>query len=172
MERQTVKTKTQHMGFVVMTGLGIWVLGCAPAKVDAAPQAAAQVERATAPSREGKITAPVQLTFTSAPSAAKASSAGEGPVVLTLTVRALTDIPSGVARVVLPPQLKLLDGQREMPFGALAKDAERQFSLTIEVPPAGSFQIFAGVDCHISSGIQLHKEARPIMLGQPPASAN
>lgn len=167
------------MGFVVVTGLGMLALGCAPAKVDAAPQAAPQAERTTAQQREGKITAPVQLTFTSAPGAvntpgaASASSpASAGPVVLTLTVRALTDIPSGVARVVLPPQIKLLSGQREMPFGTLAKDAEQKFSLTVEASSAGPLQIFAGVDCHISSGIQLHKEARPIVLGQPPTAPN
>ena len=52
------------------------------------------------------------------------------------------------------------------------KDAERQFSLTVDAPAAGPFQIFAGVDCHISSGIQLHKEAKPILLGQPPSAPN
>lgn len=147
-----------------MAALGVSVLGCAPAKVDAAPQPPRQTERTAAPVRESKITAPVQLTFTSTPSAA-----GAGSVVLTLTVRALTDIPSGVARVILPPKLKLLSGQSEVAFGALPKDTERQFTLTVDASAGGPLQIFAGVDCHISSGIQLHKEAKPIWLGQPPA---
>lgn len=150
-----------------MTGVGALVLGCAPAQVDAAPQPPRQVERPTVQSREAKITAPVQLSFTSSP-----SGGGAGAFVLTLTVRALTDLPSGVARVVLPPQIKLLSGEREIAFGALPKDAERQFALTVEASAAGQFQIFAGVDCHISSGIQLHKEAKPLLLGQPPGAPN
>lgn len=120
------------------------------------------------------ITAPVELTFTSAPSAANA-----GAVVLTLTVRALTDIPSGVARVVLPAQIKLLSGQSEIPFGALPKDAERQFSLTVDATASGRFQIFAGVDCHISSGISYTKQPshflsvnRPALLTKPPPHPN
>ncbi len=155
------------IGFAAVTVIGGLVLGCAPAQVDAAPQPPRQAERTTGQTREAKITAPVQLTFTSTP-----SGAGAGPVVLTLTVRALTDLPSGVARFVLPPQIKLLRGPREIPFGALGKDAERQFSLTVDAPAASPFQIFAGVDCHISSGIQLHKEAKPILLGQPPSAPN
>lgn len=177
MERHTVKTRTQQMGFVVVAGLGMALgvfggLGCAQAKADAALQSVPQegpTPRTPPPPRAGKITAPVVLTFTASPDAAKA---GAGPVVLTLTVRALTDIPSGVARVVLPPQVRLLRGEREVSFGALAKDAEQTFTLTVEAPPAAPLQIFAGVDCHITSGIQLHKEARPIVLGQAPASPN
>lgn len=175
-----MKTRTQQMGFVVVAGLGVALgvlggLGCAQAKGDAAlqsappPEGSQQTQRTPPPPRAGKITAPVVLTFTASPDAAKA---GAGPVVLTLTVRALTDIPSGLARVVLPPQVKLLRGSREVPFGALAKDAEQTFSLTVEALPAGPLQIFAGVDCHITSGIQLHKEAQPIVLGPSPASPN
>jgi hypothetical protein len=125
-----------------------------------------EIFRDSAVAREAKITAPVQLQFTSTPSGA--GVAGANTVVLTLTVRALTDIPSGVARVVLPAEVKLLSGQREVEFGALRKGDERQFVLTVDATASSQAQIFAGVDCHISSGIQLHKEARPIFLGQAP----
>lgn len=155
--------RTQRAGLVAITALGAFMLGCAPTKVDASPRLDQPVQQ-TAPAKEAKITAPVQLTFTSAGSA--------GAVVLTLSVRAQTDIPSGVARVILPRQIKVLSGQSEMPFGALPKDAERQFSLTVDASASGRFQIFAGVDCHISSGIQLHKEAQPLFIGQPPGSPN
>lgn len=163
-----MRIRIQTMGFMVMTMLGASVLGCAPTKVDAAPPPPAQAERTTARTREGKITAPVELSFASAQSATS-----PGAVVLTLTVRALTDIPSGVARVILPPKLKLLSGQSEIPFGSLPKDAERQFSLTVDASATGGpLQIFAGVDCHITSGIQLHKEAQPLLVGQSPNVPN
>lgn len=168
-----MKTVIQTVGLVAVTALGAFLIGCSTPKVDAAPnpprRAGKSIFRSTAIAKEAKITAPVQLSFTSASSVSAASAE---TVVLTLTVRALDDIPSGVARVVLPREIKLLSGQREMQFGALQKGEERQFALTVDAAATGQFQIFAGVDCHISEGIQLHKEAQPLFVGRAPSSPN
>lgn len=168
-----MKTFIQTMGLVAVTALGALSIGCSTPKVDAAPspprRAGKSIFRSTATVKEAKITAPVQLSFTSTSSVSGASAE---TVVLTLTVRALADIPSGVARVVLPREIKLLSGQREVQFGALQSGEERQFTLTVDAAATGQFQIFAGVDCHISEGIQLHKEAEPLFVGRPPSSPN
>ena len=170
-----MKTVIQTLGLVALTALGTVVIGCSTPQGDASPNPPRragnkEIFRSSAVAKEAKITAPVQLSFTAAPSAPSATSAA--PVVLTLTVRALTDIPSGVARVVLPSGVTLISGQPEVEFGALPKGAERQFTLTVDAPASGQSQIFAGVDCHISSGIQLHKEAQPLLVGRQTNSPN
>ncbi len=39
----------------------------------------------------------------------------------------------------------------------------REHQTTVDVPQSARGKIFAGVDCHITPGIQLHKEAQPIL---------
>lgn len=172
-------TGIQTTGLVALIALGATMLGCSPTPTTTVPSSDEQAE-ATATSKpgatpgttqaaektgEGKTSAPVKVTFT--------PSAKSGTVVLTLTIEALADIPRGVARIVLPregrpPQasIRVTKGDLEVDFGAIPRGAVREHKVTLDVPQATRFEIFAGVDCHITSGILLHKEAPPILLGE------
>lgn len=159
-----MKTFTQTISFVAMIALGLAIPGCSPTRVEAAPTPEPPIAGKPARTREAKTSAPVELTFT--------SSASKGQAVLSLAVRALTDIPSGVARIILPEGIKLLSGQREVEFAAMPANSVHKLVVTVDIPSSGQFQIFAGIDCHISTGIQLHKEAQPLILGQPVSPSN
>ena len=163
-EQYAMKTVIKTLGLVALLALQSVAAGCSPTKVEAAPGAEQPAPRHVPKTAHAKISAPVELTLT--------SSANSGTVVVTLTVRALSDIPGAVARVMLPSEIKLLSGQRELDLGPLTKGAERQLTLTVDAAALGQFQIFAGVDCHITLGIQMHKEAKPIFLGQPASTPN
>lgn len=163
-EQYAMKTVVKTMGLVAMLAMQSVAAGCSPTKVEAAQQSEQPAPHQPTKFRGAKISAPVELTLT--------SSAGSGTVVITLTVRALSDIPGAVARVVLPSEIKLLSGQREQDLGALKRGAERKLEITVDAAAPGQFEIFAGVDCHITSGIQQHKEARSIVLGQPPSTSS
>jgi len=152
-----MKTAIRTISIVAMIVMEVVAPGCSPTRVEAASGPEPPAARKPARTREAKISAPVELALT--------SSASSGTVVLTLAVRALTDIPRGVARIILPDGIKLLSGQREVDFGALAAGSVRELVVTADVPASRQFQIFAGIDCHISSGIQQHKEAQPLYLG-------
>jgi hypothetical protein len=114
---------------------------------------------ATAGTPEAKVSAPVRVALT--------SSAKSGTAVITLSVQPLSDVARGVSRIVLPPGLKLLSGQTQIELGALKSGVASQHQVTVEIPSTGQFQVFAGVDCHITSGIRLHKAAEALVLGQP-----
>jgi hypothetical protein len=107
---------------------------------------------------EEKLSAPVEVTLN--------SSAKSGTVVITLGLKAGADIPRAVSRIVLPPGLKLVSGQTEINIPFLKRGAARDHRVTVAVPSTGEFTIFAGVDCHISSGIVLHKSAPELILGR------
>jgi hypothetical protein len=148
------------LGLVTLIALGGAELGCS---TTAAAQPASDTP-VSANTNEAKISAPVQVTLT--------SSAKSGTVVVTLSVQPKTDIPRGVARIVVPAGVKLVSGQAQMDLGPLKSGVAAQHQVTLEVPSTGQFQIFAGVDCHISSGIRLHKAAEALVLGQSsPAQA-
>jgi hypothetical protein len=164
-----MKKVTQTMGIPAVIALCVSALGCSPAPVPPAssseqqatssePSAAPSAKEAEAKPVEGKTSAPVKITF--------ASSATSGTVVLTLTMEALADIPRGVARVIVPRGAKVVKGEPEVDFGAVAKGEVRELKVTLDVPKATPQQVFAGVDCHITSGILLHKEAKPLVLGE------
>lgn len=166
-----MKKMTQTMGIPAVIALCVSALGCSPAPV---PPASSSEQQATATSSEpsaapgaqekeakpveGKTSAPVKITFT--------SSATSGTVDFTLTMEALADIPRGVARVIVPRGAKVVKGQPEVDFGAVPKGEVRELKVTMEVPKSTPQQVFAGVDCHITSGIQLHKEAKPLAVGE------
>src|SRR5258708_3308644 len=85
---------------VALLMLCLPLLSCSsPDKAMAAPAAV------PAAAHEGKITAPVRVKLS--------ASAKTGTVVVTLSVQALADIPRGVARIVLPAEVKLVSGQPE-----------------------------------------------------------
>jgi hypothetical protein len=113
---------------------------------------------------EAKVSAPVRVSLS--------SSAKAGTVVITLRVLPQADISRGVARIVLPQGIKLLGGRAEVDLGALKNGVASQHQVTVEVPSTGQYQIFAGVDCHITAGIRLHKPAEALMLGQPSPAEN
>lgn len=119
------------------------------------PPAAAEREPATS---ETKVAAPVAL--------AVASSARNGRVDVVLNVRALSNARRGVARIVLPAGVTLVSGAREVELGALHAGTAQDLKVTLAVPAKGRFQIFSGVDVYISSGILLHREAEPLILGE------
>jgi len=160
---------TQTLGFLSLMALGIAAPGCSPSRVAAAPApeqaaaAAATAQPASDPQAmanpaEAKISAPAQVSLT--------SSAKSGTVVVTLNITPQADIPRGVARIVLPAGVQLVSGQVQGELGALKKGVAIQHQVTVEIPSTGQFQIFAGVDLHITSGIRLHKAAQVLVLGQ------
>lgn len=113
---------------------------------------------AAAETTEAKVSAPVDVTLT--------ASAKSGTVVITLSLKAKADIPRGVGRIVLPEGVKLVSGQTKLELGALKRGGVSKHEVTVEVPSTGQYRIFAGVDCHITSGILMHKGAHELILGQ------
>ncbi len=165
-------TGIKTMKIVAVIAFASLAVGCSPSTVVAAPasegakgtgmaQPAAD-PLATSHPNEAKVSAPVQVSLT--------SSAKVGTVVITLTVQPKTDIARGVARIVLPQGVRLVDGRTEVELGALKGGVVSQHQVTVEVPSTGQFQIFGGVDCHITSGIRLHKGAEALVLGQTSAA--
>lgn len=160
-----MKKMLQTLGLVM--ALGQATAGCSPTKVSAAPApepaATTAATAPTAPARpittEAKTGVPVKLTL--------AASAQSGTVVVTLTVQALADLPRAVTRIMIPQGAQLVKGDREVDFGAVPSGAVRTHQLTLEVPATTQVQLFAGVDCRMSVGILQHKEAVPLLLGQP-----
>jgi hypothetical protein len=168
-----MKKVTQTVGILAAIALCAPALGCSPAQGTPSSEPQAQATAATesgSPSAapgagqteakpvEGKTSAPVKVTLT--------SSARSGTVVLTLTVEALADIPRGIGRIIVPREAKLVKGTPEVDFGAVPRGETREIQVTLDVPAATRAQVFAGVDCHITSGIHLHQEAKPIPLGE------
>ena len=125
----------------------------APAGGAAAPAAGAT---RSAPI-EAKAQAPVNVTLQAAGTT--------GKVTLTLRAEATSDLPRAVARIVVPSNVTVLEGLKEVDFGAVPAGEVRELRLVVEVPSSGAFSFFAGVDDHVSSGVLLHKAADPLRLG-------
>lgn len=162
-------TAIRVMNLVIVLGSG-GLVGCSSAHKPTAPPPDPQPAAAPAPPSASvssaaeaeteaarKTAAPVTLTFS--------STAKSGTVVLTLTMVALSDIPHGVSRIVVPDGLTVVKGDRQVDLGAVAKGTTREQQLTLVVPATGHFQIFAGMDCRLTPGVSLHKTATPIVLG-------
>jgi hypothetical protein len=107
---------------------------------------------------EAKPEVPVDVSLT--------SSTESGTVHITLNLTAKADIPRAVGKIVLPPAVKLIHGETRLDLGALKNGESRQLQVIVQVPAHGRFEIFAAVDCHISSGILMHKSAPSLVLGQ------
>jgi hypothetical protein len=133
--------------------------GCSRAAASSAPEGAAPEARVEEPVIEAKADAPVEVIST--------ASARSGRVDVTLTVRALADIPRGVARVVVPDGVTVVSGAREIDFGAIPSSAVRELKLTLDVPATPQFHIFSGADVYLTAHVLLHKGATPLSLGQP-----
>lgn len=175
-----MKTLIQTTGLLAVIALPAFSLGCSPAPATTTPSSEQQAADTAPPKRgatpssaqptektgEAKTSAPVRVTFT--------SSAKSGKVVLTLRTEALADIPRVVSRIVLPRAgekhaqggINRIEGELQVDFGAMPRGEVREHQMTVDVPQSARSKIFAGVDCHITSGIQLHKEAQPILLGE------
>lgn len=174
-----MNTGIQATGLLAVTAFAASIFGCSPAPAtnDASSQQAAATTTSQPDSTPadpkagadmtspGKASAPVKTTLK--------SSGTTGTVELTLTVEALADIPRGVGRIVLPDQgrtakgtVKVVKGNLEVDFGAVPHGEKREVQVTLEVPAGAKLQVFAGVDCHMSSGILMHKPAQPVALGE------
>ena len=165
-----MKTMIQILGMLAAIAGGEALLACAPSSAASEPQASAAAPTSSPPplaapaprgkprAAEQKISAPVDVSLT--------ASARSGTVILTLSLKAETDIPHAVARFVLPREVKLVNGQPEIDIPLLRRGVVSQLQVTVEVPAKGQFTIYAGVDCPISSGILLHKSAPEVVLGQ------
>lgn len=153
----TTLTHTIGIAALIALSSGALTSGCSSSRAAATPQ---QEPAAVAASgvTETKTTAPVRVALT--------ASGQVGTVVLTLDVLPQADIPRGIARIVLPKELKLVSGQAQAELGPLKRGVAVQHQVTVEVPSGGPFQVFAGVDCHITSGVHLHKPAEALVLGQ------
>lgn len=167
----------QATGLLAVTALSALILGCSPTPATSDPSAEQGATNTTAKpdpkpaghagemTSPGKTSAPVKTTLT--------SSASSGTVVLTLTMEALADIPRGVGRIVIPDQgrvangdIKVVKGDLEVDFGAVPHGEKRELQVTLEVRPSGKLKIFAGVDCHMTAGILMHKTAQPVVVGE------
>ena len=111
------------------------------------PQSAAEPREA----HGSKVSAPVQvdLSYTILPAF--------GQLQVTLAISATSDVPRAVARVVLPPGATLVSGKLEEDLGPLAAGEQRTLFVAIEAPPSGT--LAAGVDCHMTSTVKLHRAA-------------
>lgn len=105
-----------------------------------------------------KLQAPVELTL--------AATANGGQYDVKLTVKATAAIPSAQARFVPPAGARLASGKLEQDLGPLAAGDERQVAIRIQLPDTFAGNIAAGVDCHMSAGVQLHK-GTVVVLGTP-----
>jgi hypothetical protein len=174
-QRETPRAKNQP-GFTVFTMLGVLGAlgalgaGCeSPATSSTKPPAARELQasptrNAPTPTRtfshNRKTTAPVDVTLT--------RSDTKGPVKLTLTFTARANLPRAVARFAIPDSLEVLQGQRQVDFGAVRRGERRDLSLTLSVPPRRFLRLGAGVDVHLTSGVKLHK-GKTLTFGSPPA---
>jgi hypothetical protein len=106
---------------------------------------------------EAKAQAPVKVTL---------QGAGvTGKVTLTLRAEATSDLPRAVARIVVPNNVTVLEGVKEVDFGAVRAGEARELVLVVDVPASGTTSFFAGVDVYVASGVLLHKAADPLRLG-------
>ena len=171
----TMKTVIQNLGFVAFIALGTTMFGCSTTPVTSTPTGEPQAVDATKPAEtpattqasdtkgEGKISAPVTVTLN--------TSAKSGTVVVTIKMEALADIPRAVAKIVIPAEalregaVKVVKGDLVMDFGMVPRGQVRTHEVTLEVSPSARTDIFGGVDCHITSGILLHKGAKPVTFG-------
>ncbi|MEL6184345.1 MAG: hypothetical protein AAFU79_06955 [Myxococcota bacterium] len=105
------------------------------------------------PAGVGKAEAPVRIDLDAAPTGKK------GQYRVTLEITALRAVPRGVVRLVVPEGVTLIEGQVERDLGVLAKDAETKLVVTVQAPESGNFVLAGGVDCHMASGVKLHRGA-------------
>jgi hypothetical protein len=104
------------------------------------------------PEAPGQAKAPVALTLSAAPSG--------DTLTLSLTIEATADIPRAVARFALPKGLTPLSGPASRELGPLAGGERVTASLRVRQLTKGEQQqVFAGVDCHMASGVRLHAAA-------------
>ena len=108
-----------------------------------------------------KIAAPVEMNLS------KTGVTGTVRVTLKFTVTA--DVPTVVARFVVPEGVTVRDGTAERTFGAMAAGAAGEHTVTLVVPADGLYQLGAGVDCVIHAGMTLNA-SRVLSLGagKPP----
>jgi len=76
-------------------------------------------------------------------------------LTLTLVVRATADIPRAVARFTLPADVEVVSGALEQDLGARPAGSETTVTLVVAAP-ATTAVLFAGVDCHLTSGVKLY----------------
>jgi hypothetical protein len=99
----------------------------------------------------GKTLAPVRLSLE--------TSGLDGELSARLRLEATAAIPRAVSRFVLPPGVKLLQGDLELDHGPLQPGDARVHALTLLVPPQTDQPLAAGVDAHLRPGATLHRGA-------------
>jgi hypothetical protein len=97
----------------------------------------------------GKVSAPALVGLS--------VSRAVGDSVVVLRVQVTAAVPRVVARFVLPPAVRLVEGALEQDLGAMSSGQQREIRISVAIPAEGRFVIAAGADLHIASGIKLHK---------------
>jgi hypothetical protein len=121
--------------------------------------------KSTAEPTASKISAPVEVSVTT-------NTKGSNTEAV-LMVKALSDVPRGVGRIVIPNGIRVVKGPTEIDFGALKQGQTRELRVELQIPNSRGFDLTGGVDVHLAKGVKLHKNAtRHVGIAAQPSQPN